>query len=147
MTGEMTINGKDAYTEWGAWLDSTGLSTLMTPPPLKEYITNKSPLSAGKQVKPATPHVDERDVTLTLYIKGASLADFLNNYRSFVTELQGGDIHLQTKYEEGVTYRLKYQSCQQFSQYNGRLGKFVLKLNEPDPTNRTTTSQTQEEEE
>lgn len=141
MTGELKINNKDAYTQWGAWLDSTGLSTLMTPAPLKEYITNKSPLTAGKKVKPTTPMVDERDLTLTVFIKAASLPEFLQQYRAFVTELQQGDIVLQTKYEAGVTYRLKYISCQQFSNYNGRLGKFILKLNEPDPTNRTTAAE------
>lgn len=137
MTGELTINNQDAYTTWGVFMDSTGLSTLMTPAPLKEYITNKSPLTAGKKVKPTTPMVDERDLTLTVFIKAASLPEFLQQYRAFVTELQQGDIVLQTKYEAGVTYRLKYISCQQFSNYNGRLGKFMLRLNEPDPSNRT----------
>lgn len=137
MTGELTINNQDAYTTWGVFMDSTGLSTLMTPAPLKEYITNKSPLTAGKKVKPTTPMVDERDLTLTVFIKAASLPEFLQQYRAFVTELQQGDIVLQTKYEAGVTYRLKYISCQQFSNYNGRMGKFMLRLNEPDPSNRT----------
>ena len=137
MTGELTINNQDAYTTWGVFMDSTGLSTLMTPAPLKEYITNKSPLSAGKKVKPITPMVDERDLTLTIFIKAASLQEFLRRYQAFVTELQRGDIVVQTQYEAGVAYRLKYISCQQFSNYNGRLGKFMLRLNEPDPSNRT----------
>ncbi len=145
MTGELIINNQDAYTTWGVFMDSTGLSALMTPAPLKEYIINKSPLTAGKKVKPTTPMVDERDLTLTVFIKAASLPDFLQQYRAFVTELQQGDIVLQTKYEADVTYRLKYVSCQQFSNYNGRLGKFILKLNEPDPSNRTTTQEAEEE--
>ena len=136
IAGELTINGLDAYTKWGVFLDDTGIAHLMTPAPLKEYITNKSPLRHGKEVVPVTPKVDERDVTLVLNIVGRTRTDFLTNYANFIAVLQSGDITIQTRYTNDV-YHMKYVSCQQFSSWRGGIGKFTLKLNEPNPMNRT----------
>lgn len=136
MIGELFINGKDAQTEWGVTLETSGLSALLTPAPTKEFVENKSRLSHGKQVLTANPRVDERDVQLTLFITAKDLAAFLTKYGSFVAELQKGSINIRTKYEPTTLYRMIYKSCVQFSQFNGRLGKFVLKLNEPNPNNR-----------
>ena len=135
IAGELTINGLDAYTTWGVFLDDTGIANLMTPAPLKEYITNKSPLRHGKEVVPVAPKVDERDVTLVLNIVGKTRAAFLTNYANFIAVLQAGDIAIQTRYTNDV-YHMKYVSCQQFSSYRGGVGKFTLKLNEPNPMNR-----------
>lgn len=62
-------------------------------------------------------------------------------YRSFVEELKKGAIDLTLYAWEGdtyirETYYLNYVSCSQYSEFNGRLAKFVLKLNEPNPENR-----------
>ena len=35
-----------------------------------------------------------------------------------------------------IVYRTIYISCNQFSQFMQGIGKFVLKLNEPNPNNR-----------
>ena len=40
LNGQLYINGKDAYLTWGIFLDETALSTLMTPAPNKEFISN-----------------------------------------------------------------------------------------------------------
>jgi hypothetical protein len=50
MEGEFYINDKDAYTTWGISMDTSSLSALMTPPPMKEFIENKSRLENGKRV-------------------------------------------------------------------------------------------------
>ena len=136
LAGELTINGQDAYTTWGVFLDDTGISTLMTPAPLKEYITTKSPLQHGKDVVPVAPKVDERDVTLVLNIVADNRTQFLTRYAAFIQVLQAGDIVITTRYTN-ETYRMKYVSCQQFSSYRGGVGKFTLKLNEPNPKNRS----------
>ena len=49
MKGELFINGKDAYLEWGIGLENGALLTLMTPPPNKDLIENKSRLEHGKE--------------------------------------------------------------------------------------------------
>lgn len=140
MVGELFINGRDAQKEWGIYLASGSFTALLTPPPVKAYIENKSALIPGKQVLTAqgeTPEVDSRDVQLTFYMKASGMTEFLTRYDRFCKEvLQRGYMEIRTKYQPTTTYRCTYLSCSQFSQFNGRLAKFVLKLNEPDPTNR-----------
>ena len=139
MKGECYINGKDAHEEWGLIFGESSLTALMTPAPVKAYIQNKSALIHGKQVLSGAsnpPKIDERDVQLVFGIKAKNMTDFLTKYSSFVEELEKGWLDISTKYQPGVVYHLLYVSCQQFSQYNGRLGKFVLKLNEPNPKHR-----------
>ena len=48
--GELTINGKDAYTTWGLSLEETGLSKLMTPAPHKEPVQNKNMAMNGTKI-------------------------------------------------------------------------------------------------
>ena len=137
MKGECYINNKDAYTEWGIIFGETSFTALLTPAPLKNYIVNKSGANHGVQIVDTPPVVDERNLQLTFGIKANNLSDFLVKYGSFVTELESGTIDLRTKYQPTVIYHLRYLSCQQFQQYNGRLGKFVIKFVEPNPKNRT----------
>ena len=82
--------------------------------------------------------MNERDVQLTFYLKARNLQEFLNRYSKFTQMLQNGRVDIRTKYQPTVTYRCNYVSCAQFTQFNGRLAKFVLKLNEPDPNDRAT---------
>ena len=133
-----------AEQRWGVFFSETSVTNLMTPAPKKKYIENKSALSHGKQVLTAggnVPKTDERDVQLTFGLCAPSLAQFIMRYRSFVSELEKGAITLsvhvwegQTYYKE--TYHLNYLSCSQYAEYNGRLAKFVIKFNEPNPKNR-----------
>ena len=142
------INSTTLTTEsrWGVFIAETSITALMTPAPLKAYITNKSALSHGKQVLTDNgnkPKVDERDVQLTFGLKARSLAQFLTRYRSFCEELKKGAIELTVVISEGSsyikeTYHLIYNSCSQYTEFNGRLARFVLKLTEPNPEHRDT---------
>lgn len=140
MKGECFINGKDAQLTWGIALGNTSLTTLITPAPVKDYVKNKSAILDGASVicnEHVHPMVDERNIQLVFYLKAKNMNEFMSRYISFVSELEKGIIDLRTKYQPGVVYHLLYMSCQQFTQFNGRLAKFVLKLNEPNPKNRT----------
>ena len=137
MTGDLFINNKDAYTEWGVGLENGGLSNLMTPPPSKAYIENSSRLLDGKQILPAPIKLKDRDVSLTFHLVASGYEDFTLRLESFMSELRSGTIELRTKYQPGIIYRLYYQSSTQFSQIRGCLGKFIIKFNEPDPSHRT----------
>lgn len=140
------INSTSQTTEkrWGVFFSETSVTNLMTPAPKKAYITNKSALSHGKQVLTSggnVPKTDERDVQLIFGLRAKSLAQFLMQYRSFVNELEKGAIDLTIHITEGSTYYketyyLNYVSCNQYAEYNGRLAKFVIKFNEPNPKNR-----------
>lgn len=140
MVGECFINGKDAYTTWGIYFGDESLTNLMTPAPMKQRAENKSALQDGKRIVSTAnqrARVDERNVQLIFYLKAPNLEKFLRSYALFVEELQGGEINISTRYQPGTVYHCEYQSCNQFVQFNGRLGKFVLRLNEPNPKNRT----------
>ena len=136
MTGELFINGKDAYTTWGISMDDTSLSSLMTPPPSKQFIENKSRLEHGKRVIRTNPKVDERDLTLQINLTAKNEEQFFARYLSFCVELETGSLNIRTIYQPEILYRTTYVSCQQFSQFMRGIGKFVLKLNEPNPKDR-----------
>lgn len=139
MVGELYINNKDAQQEYGIIFGAESFTTLLTPPPVKAYIENKSALTHGKQVlsgEDNPPKLDERDIQLTFFLKAKNLTQFLARYTSFSELLKAGKVDIRTKYQPNVTYHCNYISCTQFSQFNGRLAKFVLKLNEPNPNNR-----------
>lgn len=141
MVGECFINNKDVTTTWGITMGAETFTALMTPPPLKPYIDNKSALLPGKQVLndgEHAPQVEERDIQLTFYLEARSLSKFLERYNSFTEELKKGKLDIRTKYQPEVTYHCNYLSCTQYTQFNGRLAKFILKVNEPNPNNRDT---------
>lgn len=50
MVGELFINNEDARKTYGIIFGEDSLTALMTPPPVKPYIENKSALVHGKQV-------------------------------------------------------------------------------------------------
>lgn len=131
-----------AKERWGVTLAETSLTALMTPPPAKDYITSASRLEHGKRTYAANAKTAERDVQLVFALQAPTLAQFLMRYNAFCEELKKGQIDLTVRISEGgsymqTTYHLYYTSCSQFSEYNGRLGRFVLKLNEPNPEDRT----------
>lgn len=136
MRGELYINGKDAYDTWGISLSDSGLSALMTPAPNKEYIENKSRLGHGKSVINNNVRIDERNITLPIHLTASNKNEFFSRYSSFCEELAKGYMEIMTSYQPNVLYRMYYISCNQFSQFMHGIGKFSLKLNEPDPTDR-----------
>lgn len=136
MKKELYINGKDAYTTWGITMDNTALSELMTPPSNKAFIENESRLEHGKRVVPANPRIDARNLTLQINLTATDEAQFFERYESFCEELATGVLEIETKYQPGVVYKTVYQSCSQFSQFMRGIGKFTLKLVEPNPNDR-----------
>lgn len=137
MDKKLYINDIDAYATWGVLIDTQSLSALMTPPPQKERIKNKCRLRHGTLVDIQNPKVDARDITLTLQLVAKSEGDFFAKYAAFCQELQKGRINIRTDYQPAVVYRCDYSSCTQFTQFMRGIAKFSLKLNEPDPTDRS----------
>ena len=135
--GELFINGKDAYIEYGLSMQTSGLSSLMTPVPNKEYIQNKSRQEHGKRVIVSDPKLDERDLSLSVHITSKTKEDFLSKYSRFCDVLAKGSIEISTVYQPDIVYRMNYVSCSQFSEFRLGIAKFTLRLNEPNPANRT----------
>ena len=136
MKGELFINGEDAYLQWGLSMDDTSLSELMTPPANKAFIENESRLQHGKRVVVANPKLDQRNLTLQINLTAPTEEQFFVRYSNFCKVLATGVLHLKTKYQPGVVYKTIYLSCGQFSQFMRGIGKFSLKLNEPNPNDR-----------
>ncbi|MBR3093440.1 MAG: hypothetical protein IKG99_10555 [Bacteroidaceae bacterium] len=137
MTGELFINGHDAWTRWGISLDSSGLAALMTPASLKEFVSNESRLEHGRQYIATHPKLKERELTLRLNLYAPTAALFYARYNAFCTDvLATGTVDISTRYQSGLVYHCLYQSCTQYTQYRGKIAKFALKLTESDPSNR-----------
>lgn len=135
--GEFYINNKDAYTTWGISMDTSSLSSLMTPPPMKEFIENKSRLEHGKRVIKSNPKIDERNITLTFNFTAKNEEQFFLRYNSFCEELAIGVLHIKSKYQPDVVYKTIYLSCNQFTQFMRGIAKFSLRLVEPNPADRS----------
>ena len=134
MTGNLYINGADAWTEWGVFLEDGSRNKLIMGVPLKPFPENKSRLEHGKQVLYSSPRQDERDIELVFCFLKAG--NFVDNYNSFMSELYKGEVVL--KYvEAGVnaTFRFAYLNCRSLNtvQYAGKLS---VRFNEPNPSNR-----------
>lgn len=135
--GELFINDKDAFKQWGLFINDKSLSTLIEPEPLKEPLTNKTTVTNGKQVRrELQPKVDERDVTLTFQIYALSRYDLFAKLIALKTELKKRRCELRTRYEPNVIYRLDYKSCTQYKSHHNRLATFSVRFNEPNPANR-----------
>ena len=145
MTGQLYINGKDAYDNWGIFLEDGALSSLMTPAPCKEFISNKYRSKSGKHMIKHNPRLDERDITLSFCMTAKSETVFLANYANFCDDvLSTGELTIRTSFQPNTYYRCIYLSCSQYSQYLRQLAKFSLKLNEPDPSDRGEVSKYEE---
>lgn len=135
------INGKDAYATYKAWLGEGSLVALMKPAPNKPYLENKSAAQHGKQVlideERAPALVDERTLNLIINIEGATQQAMLANWKSLVTELAKGWVHIRTSVEPDVVYRLTYQDCAELKTFFNRKASFTFKFNEPNPNNRS----------
>lgn len=135
--GELYINGQDAYTTWGISLDRTGLSALMTPAGQKDVIENESRLENGRRVLVTSPRMAARDISIVLNMCAHTQEDFMTQYSSFCVQLQTGKLVIRTKYQPTTYYKFIYRSCTQFSQTQRELAKFVLRLTESNPGDRT----------
>lgn len=140
MTGELFINGQDAWTTWGIMLDDTSLSALMTPAAVKDFPKNSSRLESGTRYITINPQLKERDVTLSLQFCAETRAQFLTNYNAFCNNvLSTGKIKIKTKYQSNVTYYFIYNSCTQYRQFLFKVAKFSLRLTEYNPSYRGNT--------
>lgn len=137
MKGELYINGKDAYETWGISLTDGSISALMTPPPMKSIIENKSRAEHGKRVVNNMPKVDERSLSLDVHFSANTREEFFSRYESFCKELATGSLEIRTKYQPTVLYRTNFLNCSNYSGFMFGIAKFTLKLNEPNPMNRS----------
>lgn len=145
MRYKLYINGgSESADKQGLVLGVGAVSVLRQPAELKDYITNDNALMDGIRVLPGlAPKVASRDIQLTFGIQARSYSEFMTRYEAFVATLEKGAVDLRVDVSEnggaftkGTTYHLLYVSAAQYSEYNGRLAKVVVKFREPNPKNR-----------
>ena len=143
--GQLYINDQDAYTTWGVSLSNEALTALMTPPPVKDWITNEVRNEDGtRYIQGANvPKVAERTLTLPINLTAPDEGTFYSRYAAFCAVLAGGILTIRTEFADSAhryktTYKLLYKSCTQFTQFARQMATFGLSLVEPDPTDRTT---------
>lgn len=141
---DKTATWVDVYDVYGISFTDASLSRLVTPPPKKENIENKSRLQHGKRVVRKTSYVrtDERNVSLEMHLSAPGKAAFWQRYRAFCADfLDNGFFEIRHRdfvdgYGNMLIFRVTYEACEEFSEFMQQLAKFTLTLNEPDPTNR-----------
>lgn len=127
----------DVFKQWGISFDKSALSTLWTPPPMKDWPDNRSRLENGTRKITSAPRYDERTITVGINMWATTEAAFLTNYASFCKNvLAKGKLNLMSSFQPGTVYRTLYVSCQNFGEYSRQLAKFSLRLVEPNPANR-----------
>lgn len=143
MRGELKINNKDAWENWGVSLADGSVTALMTPAPQKPLITNSSRVKNGKEViltdnrGANLRRMADRDVLMIINMFADSYAQLYSRQKALEAELTSQRTVLWTSFLSGLKFHLDYISCTEFSQFRGQMAKYILKFNEPDPTNRS----------
>lgn len=136
---ELTINGLNARARWGLVANTKLLGSLLAPASAKDAIQSEIRLEDGTRtiIPEESVRLAKREITLELGLSAPSLAIFYERYKSLMDELTGGWLRIESpRYLPGVVFHCRYLSCTQFTQYNGRIAKFILKLEEPNPRKR-----------
>lgn len=136
MTGQLKINGKDAYTTWGMSMTNGGLSLLLSFPPMKENVKNEYRTQHGVEVDRSNPKMAARELTFPIHFSAKTETQFRARYNSFCNELKTGFLDIEVSYMPNVVFRCEYVSCNQFSQYCMGIAKCVLRVIENNPNNR-----------
>lgn len=139
MTGDLYINGKDAWAEWGVSMGDGFLDALDAPLQMKDYIENESRLENGKHIDTANAKVASREITLQFTITGNSEADYREKKKSFQTELQSGKFTVNVPALGNEVFKFVYtgKSISYGLSLSRQFGRFSTKVTEPDPTDRT----------
>lgn len=139
MTGELYINGKDAWTSWGVRMGSGFLSSIDGFLSMKSYVENDSRLEHGKRMITDNAKVDSRELTLEFTITGSGEADYRAKRKAFQQELQKGAVAVKVTALGSDVYHLVYtgKSVSYAISLNRSFGRVSAKFTEPNPMNRT----------
>lgn len=138
-SGELKINGLDAYDRYHLSLTDGGKATLMTPAPNKERARNSSRLRHGVEIAGSLERKDSREISLPVHITARTSEEGLQYYNLFCAVLDQGTIDIMYKGIPGVEFHCKYMVCTNFLEFRNQIMKFTLKLEEPNPNDRAIT--------
>lgn len=133
MTGELFINGTDAFT-YGVSMGGGFIDTLKATLAFKDDIENNSAIEHGKRVV-LTPYIDSRDVSLTFTVIGRNRADFEANEKTFLDILYSRKLTIKIK-DNSEYYRLIYTGKSTSYAHASTSCKITAKFTEINPKDR-----------
>lgn len=139
MTGDLTINNKDAWNTWGVRMGDGFLDAIDGFNEMKDYIENESRLEHGKRVITDNAKVDSREITLQFTIEGSSDSDYRTKKKAFQTELEKGVVNIKVRALGNEVYKLIYlgKSISYGLSLDRCFGKVSSKFCEPNPADRS----------
>lgn len=139
MTGELFINGKDAWAVWGVNMGDRFIDALDAPLEMKAYIENESRLEHGKRVMTVDAKVASRDITLGFTIIGKSENDYRTKRNAFFMELQKGMFTVEVPVLGANVYHLLYtgKNITYGMNLSRNFSHFSMKVTELNPMART----------
>lgn len=139
MTGDLIINGKDAFSAWGVRMGDGFLDAIDGFNQMKDYIENESRLEHGKRIITDNARVDSREITLQFTIEGDSESEYRTKKKAFQTELEKGAVSIKVPVLGSEVYKLVYlgKSVSYGLSFDRRFGKVSSKFEEPNPADRS----------
>lgn len=139
MTGDLLINGKDAFITWGVRMGDGFLDAIDGFNEMKDYIENESRLEHGKRVITDNAKVDSREITLQFTIEGSSESDYRAKKKAFQTELEKGAVNIKIPALGDEIYKLIYlgKSISYGMSSDRCFAKVSSKFCEPNPMDRS----------
>ncbi len=139
MTGDLLINGKDAFSTWGVRMGDGFLDAIDGFNEMKDYIENESRLEHGKRVITDNAKVDSREITLQFTIEGSSESDYRAKKKAFQTELEKGAVNIKIPALGDEIYKLIYlgKSISYGLSPDRCFGKVSSRFEEPNPMDRS----------
>lgn len=145
LTGYMTINGVDAWTEYSAFLcedkvdDNFNFGELQKPLEMKEYTTVEFRERDGEELPDVlpSPRYKARDVTLYIAVYTSKLSEYNTRRAAFMEAIRAGWVNLKVK-ELPTAYRFYYKGIADSKVLedatDGRIiGCWKVKFREPKP--------------
>ena len=139
MSGDLFINGKDAWATWGVRMGDGFLDAIDGFNEMKDYIEDESRLEHGKRVITDNAKVDSREITLQFTIEGNSENDYRSKKKAFQTELEKGAVNIKVPALGDEIYKLIYlgKSISYGMSSDRCFGKISSKFEEPNPMERS----------
>lgn len=113
MEGDLFIDGKDAYTQYGVFILDGGYSELIGMPQLKTITTNDWQEEDGVEADLSSPVLDTRDIQLSVAADNHS-----NRYFTLIERLSDGAYHKFDVRNIGRAYKLRLVSVSVSSYLN-----------------------------
>lgn len=139
MKGQAYINGNDIWLSYSAALVKGAYEALLTPAPMKDYISSSNRMKDGVSyvVDTTSRKTDKRSVSFSIFIQGSSINDYLSKYSALMSELTKGVILLKVTTLKTI-YKLVYIESSKYGDYGVKAGKFTFKFDEPNISERET---------